>query len=50
MNMLRRVTALLAMIAIVGLLLMLIWAVELHRQRGYGGDEPSLVSVSARAA
>ncbi|MDP9360832.1 MAG: hypothetical protein M3P29_05200 [Acidobacteriota bacterium] len=30
MNVLRRITALLAMIAIVGLLLMLIWQVELH--------------------
>ncbi|MEA2329208.1 MAG: hypothetical protein QOE68_4167, partial [Thermoanaerobaculia bacterium] len=34
MHVLRRITALLAMIALIGLLLLLIWQVELHHERG----------------
>jgi cytosine/uracil/thiamine/allantoin permease len=50
MNVLRRITALLAMIAIVGLLLLLIWQVELHHEHGSATDEPAVVALSSRAA
>lgn len=50
MNVLRRITALLAMIALIGLLLLLIWQVELHHEHGSAVDEPALVALSLRAA
>ncbi|MEA2416285.1 MAG: hypothetical protein QOI58_2942 [Thermoanaerobaculia bacterium] len=50
MNVLRRVTALLAMIALIGLLLLLIWQVELHHERGSVSDEPAVVALLSVAA
>jgi hypothetical protein len=41
MNVLRRITALLTMIAIIGLLLLLVWQVEMHHQHGSASDEPA---------
>lgn len=40
--MLRRVTALLAMLTLLGLLLFLMWTVYVHHQRGSGEREISL--------
>jgi len=45
MDVLRRITALLAMIALIGLLLLLIWQVELHHERGSASDEPAVVAL-----
>jgi hypothetical protein len=45
MDVLRRITALLAMVAIIGLLMMLVWEVELHHERGSVTDEPVVASV-----
>jgi cytosine/uracil/thiamine/allantoin permease len=45
MNVLRRITAILAMAAIIGLLAMLVWEVEMHHQRGAVPDEPVAASV-----
>lgn len=50
MDVLRRVTALLAMIALIGLLLMLIWQVELHHEHGSATDEPAVVALVYLAA
>jgi hypothetical protein len=50
MNVLRRITALLAMIGLIGLLLLLIWQVELHHEHGSGIDEPAVVSLLGVAA
>ena len=50
MNVLRRITALLAMIALIGLLLLLIWQVELHHERGSASDEPAVVTLLSVAA
>jgi uncharacterized membrane protein len=50
MNVLRRITALLAMIALIGLLLLLIWQVELHHERGSASDEPAVVTLLGFAA
>jgi hypothetical protein len=51
MNVLRRITALLTMIAIIGLLLLLVWQVEMHHQNGSASDEPAtLVMAQHRAA
>jgi hypothetical protein len=50
MNVLRRITALLAMIALIGLLLALIWQVEEHHERGSAVDEQATVALSFRAA
>jgi hypothetical protein len=50
MNVFRRITALLTMIAIIGLLLMLIWQVELHHEHGSVTDEPAVVALASRAA
>jgi hypothetical protein len=47
---LRRITALLAMLALVGLVLLLMWDVYLHHSRAGSGDEPANVSLSYRAA
>jgi uncharacterized membrane protein len=50
MNVLRRITALLAMIALIGLLLLLIWQVQLHHERGSASDEPAVVALFCVAA
>lgn len=50
MDVLRRITALLAMIALIGLLLLLIWQVELHHERGSASDEPAVVTLRGLAA
>jgi hypothetical protein len=50
MNVLRRITALLTMIALVGLLLLLIWHVEMHHEHGSGPSEPVVVALHAVAA
>jgi preprotein translocase subunit SecG len=50
MNVLRRITALLAMIVLIGLLLLLIWQVELHHERGSANDEPAVVTLLYLAA
>jgi hypothetical protein len=47
---LRRITALLAMLAIVGLILLLMWDVYLHHSRAGSEDEPASVSILARPA
>ena len=44
----RRITAFLAMIALVGLLLLLAWRVYLHHERGISPDEPAVVSLDSR--
>jgi cyanate permease len=49
-NVLRRITALLAMIALIGLLALLIWQVQLHRDKGSSVDEPAVVELPSRAA
>jgi len=43
-------TAVLAMLAIVGLMLFLMWDVYLHHSRAGSEDEPSSVSISSRPA
>jgi cytosine/uracil/thiamine/allantoin permease len=50
MNVLRRITALLAMIALIGMLLLLIWHVQMHHERGSAVDEPALVTLSGIVA
>ena len=50
MDVLRRITALLAMIALIGLLFLLIWQVELHHERGSVSDEPTVVALLSVAA
>lgn len=50
MDVLRRITALLAMVALIGLLLLLIWQVELHHERGSASDEPAVVALLYLAA
>jgi len=50
MNVLRRITALLAMVALIGLLLLLIWHVEMHHEHGSATDEPAVVALSYLAA
>ena len=50
MDVLRRITALLAMIGLIGLLLLLIWQVELHHERGSASDEPAVVALLYVAA
>lgn len=50
MDVLRRITALLAMVALIGLLLLLIWQVELHHERGSASDEPAVVALHDLAA
>jgi hypothetical protein len=46
----RRITALLAMIAIAGLVLLLMWDVYLHHRSSGSEDEPASVSVIGRVA
>jgi hypothetical protein len=51
MNVLRRISALLAMIAIIGLLALLVWQVEMHHRHGSSPDESTtLVALPGRAA
>ena len=47
---LRRITALLAMLAIVGLVLLLMWDVYLHHNNTGPGDESATVSLLSRIA
>ena len=50
MTMLRRIIALLTMMVIIGLLLLLMWQVELHHEHGSATDEPAVVALASRAA
>jgi len=50
MIVLRRITAILAMVALIGLLLLLIWHVEMHHEHGSGTGEPIVVTLSFRVA
>jgi preprotein translocase subunit SecG len=50
MNVLRRITALLAMVALIGLLVLLVWHVEMHHEHGSVTDEPAVVMLSSRSA
>ena len=50
MTVLRRITALLTMMVIIGLLLLLMWQVELHHEHGSATDEPAVVALASRAA
>jgi hypothetical protein len=47
---LRRITALLAMLAIVGLVLLLMWDVYLHHNNAGSGDESATVSLLGRSS
>ena len=47
---LRRITAVLAMLAIVGLVLLLMWDVYLHHSRAGTDDEPASVAILGRLA
>ena len=49
MDVIRRITALLAMFAIIGLLVMLVWEVEMHHEHGSVSDEPAVVTIPHRA-
>ena len=46
----RRITALLAMLAIIGLVFLLMWDVYLHHSRAGVGDEPANVSILGHVA
>jgi hypothetical protein len=46
----RRVTALFAMVILIGLLAVLVWRVYLHHQHGTPSDEPAVVSNLFRGA
>ena len=50
LNVLRRITALLAMVALIGLLLLLIWHVEMHHEHGSGSGESLVVALHSAAA
>jgi hypothetical protein len=50
MDVIRRITALLAMIALIGLLILLVWHVEMHHTHGSTVDEPAVVRLPSRAA
>jgi hypothetical protein len=45
----RRISALFAMVALVGLLVILIWRVYLHHEHGVSTDEPAVVAIQSRA-
>jgi hypothetical protein len=45
----RRISALFAMVALVGLLVILIWRVYLHHEHGVSADEPAVVAVQSRS-
>lgn len=46
----RRVTAVVAMVVLLGLLAVLVWRVYLHHQHALPSDEPAVVSNLFRAA
>jgi hypothetical protein len=46
----RRISALFAMAALVGLLVILVWRVYLHHEHGVSADEPAVVAIQAHAA
>ena len=50
MSVARRISALFAMVALVGLLVILIWRVYLHHEHGVSTDEPAVVAIQSRAA
>ena len=50
MLVLRRLTAVLAMVAIVGLVILLMYDVYLHHSRGGSGEDATSVSILGRTA
>ena len=46
----RRITAVVGMVALIGLLIVLGWRVYLHHEHGATTDEPTVVSTVHRAA
>ena len=46
----RRVTALIGMVALLGLLVILVWRVYLHHEHGIPADESAVVFLSSLAA
>jgi hypothetical protein len=46
----RRVTALVGMVALIGLLVVLVWRVYLHHEHAVPSDEPAVVSTLFRGA
>jgi hypothetical protein len=49
-SMARRVTALVGMVALIGLLVVLVWRVYLHHEHAVPSDEPAVVSNLFRGA
>jgi hypothetical protein len=45
----RRISALFAMVALVGLLVILIWRVYLHHEHGVSTDQPAVVAIQSHA-
>ena len=50
LGMARRITAVIGMMALIGLLIVLVWRVYLHHERGAPADEPRVVSNIYRSA
>ncbi|PYQ47341.1 MAG: hypothetical protein DMF59_19115 [Acidobacteria bacterium] len=50
LGMARRITAVIGMVALIGLLIVLVWRVYLHHERGAPADEPTVVSNIYRSA
>jgi hypothetical protein len=46
----RRITALIGMLALLGLLAILVWRVYLHHEHASPSDEPAIVCNSVRVA
>jgi len=46
----RRITAALAIVVIIGVILLLVWTVERHRERALQPDEPASVAFEHRGA
>jgi hypothetical protein len=46
----RRVTALLGMLALIGLLMVLVWRVYLHHEHALPTDEPAVVQIFPTSA
>ncbi len=49
-SMARRITAVVGMMALIGLLIVLVWRVYLHHEHGASTEEPTVVSSVYRAA
>jgi hypothetical protein len=45
----RRITAALAIVALIWVLLLLLWTVERHREQTVGADQPASVALSFRS-